>query len=510
VTAAVQHALCADDLSLAAAILEAAVRPEMMRGDTQQAQEWLTRFPNNALDQYPHLLLDWCLLEMMRVQTNLIELVARTEAALALAQLTAEERRRAQAELTIFTIIARFYRREFDTVRQLVQDKDQCLADAEPLIQGMLAYVQMHLAWYEGQFDYALTFGSQAIEALRDAGFDHIVISIRIDRARISAQRGYPREALAMLQELVAAEPANGSFVIQELALAHVNAMNLHYWMDDIESAQREQQSALALARRLADPDYISEIASLDALFDMARVTGKSSEIEASWPQGTVSTILQLNKLHFHQLVRQGQLERAWHFATAFGVRLDNEITAENLFYFIMLLEVTIARGSELESVMPRLADAFAQAEIVGSRLFVAELYALSAWAHLQLERREEAEDALSHALDLAVETGYVRFIIDIPALASLLAFIDHPAAAGMWVATVSEAQRQQAAKLTAQERLVLAHLSRSGRYQDIADSLCISINTVRTHIRHIYAKLGVTRREEAVDRAIALGLTKV
>ncbi len=193
---------------------------------------------------------------MLRVQTNLIEWVARTDAALALAQLTAEERRRAQAELTIFTIIARFYRREFDTVRKLVQDKDHCLADAEPLIQGMLAYVQMHLAWYEGQFDYALTFGSQAIEAFRDAGFDHIVISVRIDRARISAQRGYPHEALAMLQELVAIAPANGSFVIQELALAHVNAMNLHYWMDDIEAAQREQQSALALARRLADPDY--------------------------------------------------------------------------------------------------------------------------------------------------------------------------------------------------------------------------------------------------------------
>ena len=88
VTAAVQHALCADDLSLAAAILEAAVRPEIMRGDTQQAQDWLTLFPNNALDQYPHLLLDWCLLEMLRVQTNLIEWVARTDAALALAQLT--------------------------------------------------------------------------------------------------------------------------------------------------------------------------------------------------------------------------------------------------------------------------------------------------------------------------------------------------------------------------------------------------------------------------------------
>ena len=197
--------------------------------------------------------------------------------------------------------------------------------------------------------------------------------------------------------------------------------------------------------------------------------------------------------------MRQGQLERAWHFATAFGVRLDNEITTENLFYVIILMKITIARGIELESVMPRFAAAFAQVEHLESRLFIAELCALSAWAHLQLERREEAEDALSHALHLAVDTGYVRFIIDIPALAPLLAVLDHPAAADMWVATVSDAQRRQAAQLTDRERHVLMHLTRPARYQDIADDLGISIGTVRTDISNIYAKLGVNKRNDAV-----------
>ena len=77
-----------------------------------------------------------------------------------------------------------------------------------------------------------------------------------------------------------------------------------------------------------------------------------------------------------------------------------------------------------------------------------------------------------------------------------------------MWVATAPEALRRQAAQLTDQERLVLAHLSRPARYQDIADNLGISINTVRTHVRHIYRKLGVTKRDAAVARARALGLT--
>ena len=36
----------------------------------------------------------------------------------------------------------------------------------------------------------------------------------------------------------------------------------------------------------------------------------------------------------------------------------------------------------------------------------------------------------------------------------------------------------------------------------DIARELYLSVNTVRTHVRHIYQKLGVRGRREAVDRA--------
>ena len=41
----------------------------------------------------------------------------------------------------------------------------------------------------------------------------------------------------------------------------------------------------------------------------------------------------------------------------------------------------------------------------------------------------------------------------------------------------------------------------------DIARELMMSLNTLRTHTKHIYTKLGVTNRREAVSRAAELGL---
>ena len=60
---------------------------------------------------------------------------------------------------------------------------------------------------------------------------------------------------------------------------------------------------------------------------------------------------------------------------------------------------------------------------------------------------------------------------------------------------------------LTAKELEVLGHLAELLTTEEIASAMFVSVNTIRTHVRSILRKLGVSRRNAAVRRARDLAL---
>jgi ATP/maltotriose-dependent transcriptional regulator MalT len=53
----------------------------------------------------------------------------------------------------------------------------------------------------------------------------------------------------------------------------------------------------------------------------------------------------------------------------------------------------------------------------------------------------------------------------------------------------------------------VLEQMAQGKSNQEIADTLFVSVNTVKTHLSNVFSKLGAQRRTQAIQKAKELGL---
>jgi LuxR family maltose regulon positive regulatory protein len=127
------------------------------------------------------------------------------------------------------------------------------------------------------------------------------------------------------------------------------------------------------------------------------------------------------------------------------------------------------------------------------------------------------ALEVLLRALEIAQGDITLPFLLVTEAFAALLS--RHPAVAAQWPAALPNSRtppipsarpafdRDLPEPLTQRERAVLRYLATSMSTSEIADELCLSVNTVKTHLAAIYRKLPARRRREAVLRARQLEL---
>lgn len=75
------------------------------------------------------------------------------------------------------------------------------------------------------------------------------------------------------------------------------------------------------------------------------------------------------------------------------------------------------------------------------------------------------------------------------------------PPIARQLVASFQKSTVAEKVRLTSREQEIIDLLAKGKLYKQVADTLNVSIDTVRTHIRHIYEKLQVNNRTEAINR---------
>jgi LuxR family maltose regulon positive regulatory protein len=222
----------------------------------------------------------------------------------------------------------------------------------------------------------------------------------------------------------------------------------------------------------------------------------------------------------------QGRVAEAVAWAREAGLSADDDLTYLREFEHVTLARVLLAQhrlqptGHTLSDAVALLGRLREAAEAGGRTGTVLEILVLQAIAHHLSGHVPAALVPLERALTLAEPEGHVRVFVDEGAPMAVLL----QAALGRGVAT-DHVRRLLAAfgekpppesraepapgllePLSDREHEVLRLLETDLSGPEIARQLVVSLNTVRTHTKNIYTKLGVNNRRAAVLRAEELG----
>jgi LuxR family maltose regulon positive regulatory protein len=232
-------------------------------------------------------------------------------------------------------------------------------------------------------------------------------------------------------------------------------------------------------------------------------------------------------KLRVRLWVAQGKLaaashwaeEHRWCLADELDLAREAEQTAVVRVWMARALSPGLDLASEIGRAQELLARLLAAAKESGRIGKAIELLALYALAFEIQGNRERALSTLKRALALGEPAGYVRTFVDEgKTMATLLrqamsrdVYPSYAAqllgAFGQETELSSPTMASLVEPLTEREvdvlRLIVAGLSNA----EIAEELFIAMSTVKTHVNHIYGKLGVESRTQAVAKAREVGL---
>jgi LuxR family transcriptional regulator, maltose regulon positive regulatory protein len=259
---------------------------------------------------------------------------------------------------------------------------------------------------------------------------------------------------------------------------------------------------------------------------DLAGAVDLLDEAERLYVSDFFPNVRPVPALRARAWVAQGRLGEALGWAREQGLSAADDLSYLREFEHITLARVLLAQqagepaGPGVDEAARFLGRLRSAAGAGGRTGRVIEIGILQALAH-QLRRDIPAALAcLDRVVTLAEPEGYIRVFADegLP-MASLLRAAARQRVTSNYVrrllAAVSETGPGRPVRqalidpLSERELEVLRLLGTELDGPAIARELMVSLNTVRTHTKNIYAKLAVTNRRAAVRRAAEIGVTR-
>lgn len=428
------------------------------------------------------------------------------------ARATAEDlaparRRRFERTWAAFTLVSSS---DLDHLERALADPD---VEIEDEVRALGLTRLGREALWGGRLDLAARSLEEAAGLARECGNDFALVGAHGYLAGVYQLLGGTREARVLTGEAIALAVARGWAENPQVAMAHLcEAMEL-VATNQPEAATRPLDRARAVAGpgdaqlRLGIATCRAGILALTGdplaaleVIRAARASGPADGWQAQRAARFEATLL----------LQAGQVERARQALEEAEARQPPQTLAG------AWARLALAEGSPRDAVGV-LGDEWLEGLRQAEQR--AEAFALRAMALEALGEPAAADEELTRALDAAEPAGYRSMFSLLGGLMSdlLRRHARHGGPHAAFAQEVADANRHPEngrepgyallEPLSERELAVLRFLPTMLSNAEIASELFVSVNTVKTHLRHIYRKLDVTDRRQAVRRGRQLHL---
>jgi LuxR family maltose regulon positive regulatory protein len=384
-------------------------------------------------------------------------------------------------------------------------------------------------SWASGDLEAAHRSYADGMAQLQVAGNISDAVGGVIALADIRIAQGRLREAMATYERALRLATEQGAPVLRGTADVHVGLAELLRERNELDAATRHLLTSQELGEHTGFPQFpyrwcVAMARVRAAQGDRDGALDLLDEAERRYASDFCPNVRPVAAVRAQLWVANGRVGDALDWARAQGLSAEDDLSYLREFAHVTLARALIARYQSVRDevssrqamrLLARLLNAAQAGERTGSAIDVLVLQAL---AHQARGDVLAALAPLERALALAEPEGYVRIFVDEgPPMAVLLDATAKRGIAPTYVRRLlvafdtaedsRPAQQDLIEPLSERELDVLRLLGTDLAGPEIARELMVSLNTMRTHTKNIYAKLGVNSRRAAVRRAQERGL---
>lgn len=537
--AAVEHALEAGDDAASAALIERAWR--VLRSNTPETVlvDWLARLPEAQIERWVALTAHYGMGLLTSDPARAEGMLSRAEAWLQAPELAGErqvlarEQPHTAAELPGLLAIARAYQAgaagDLDGIVAHAERALQLLGEESPVYRGAAAALLGMAHWSRGELERAYTSMATGHASMRAAGELSPVLSSLYLLANLRGAQGRLVDAeqlcecgLELLREHGGVAPQGGADI-------HVALAAICLEWDQLARVEEllAQAEALGPQAQLLESRHLWHVVAArlaERRGDWSRALEQLQQAEGAFVSSPAPGPMPLAARRARVQLAAGDLAAVQQWAAQAGLTLESPLQYMREYEHLVLARLELARceqgadAGRLQCLLGFVQRLKADAEAGGRLLRVVECDVLLARCLMLAGERGAALERLRDALAAAQPEDCRRLFLEEPALAPLLRelaprdgfaaqLVGAAAPSATLTAAPAAAVDGLAEPLSERERDVLRRLHSELSGPEIAQQLFISLNTLRTHSKNIYAKLGVNSRRAAVKRAAELGL---